>query len=149
MNSHPAFNAVLAVHEKARALMEALKEDMLTAYRELNQTPSTDPLRSYRMRNFIKCAFSLVEGSCFGLRSFCADANNLPGIDHLDSDELDYILEKQKWIKRDDVVKDSFKFFARVMNFHFILDCDKPGWPALTRSWLVRDRLAHPKKVED
>jgi len=101
------------------------------------------------MRNFIKCAFSLVEGSCFGLRSFCADANNLPGIDHLDSDELDYILEKQKWIKRDDVVKDSFKFFARVMNFHFILDCDKPGWPALTRSWLVRDRLAHPKKVED
>ncbi len=144
-----------AYFDRSRALIEILRADSLIALQEMNRTKTGDPLRPFRQRAFVRTTYALVEGSCFALRSFCGIANELPGIDKLSEDELSYILElpredkKRPFLLGDDIVKDSFKYAARVLRYDFKLNCNTAGWEALKTAWKYRDRLAHPKYVEE
>jgi hypothetical protein len=86
------------------------------------------------------------------MRAICKEANELDGNAALTPEELRYILElpdannKIKWIKADDIVKDSFKFCAKSLRADFRLNRSGIGWRALENTKSVRDRLAHPKQ---
>jgi len=143
---------LLKAFQEFRKLANALKADVLVAYKELNQTDINDSLRPYRRRTFIRTSHAFVEGVCYGLRMFCSVAENIPG--HcLTTEELDYILERPRqdgrpnYLKGDDVVKDSFKYAAKVLSLDFRLNCNHQGWINFKNSREVRDKIMHPKEI--
>ena len=143
---------LLEAFEKIRELVNALKPDTLITYSELNQTEIDNPVRPYRRRTFVRTSHALIEGVCYRLRMICSVANHIPG--HcLTAEELAYILETPKpdgtpnYLKGDDILKESFKYAAKVLSLDFQLNCNHQGWAVFKNSKKVRDHLAHPKRV--
>src|SRR5450432_2887218 len=152
-NNQPQKNLpLLEAFEKFRELANALKADTLIASKELNQTVIDNPFRPYRRRTFVRTAYAFIEGVCYGLRAICSVAKHIP--DHcLTAEELAYILEapkpdgKPNYLKGDVILKESFKYAAKVLSLDFQLNCNHQGWTALKDSKEVRDNLAHPKNL--
>jgi hypothetical protein len=148
-------NRVFEAFERLVCLIDFLRNDTVIAYSDMLQSTTDDPKRAYRRRTYVRTAFAYLEGTCFGMRQICADANDVQGIVKLTPDEMLYVLElpqangKTKWIRSEDVVKDSFKFCAQVLHRDFKLNLSSPGWMALCQSKIIRDRLAHPKRVQE
>src|ERR1035438_7275931 len=135
-NDHSQENLpLLEVFEKFRELANALKADTLIAYEELNHTVIDNPLRPYRRRTFVRTSCAFIEGVCYRLRMMWSEAKHIPG--HcLTAEELAYILEtpkpdgKPNYLKGDDILKESFKYAAKVLSLDFQLNCNHQGWTA-------------------
>lgn len=87
-------------------LWRILLNDTKIAYSELkNEKPDSNLIR-YRERTFIRTVFALIEGTCFGMRSLCLKALQLPDTDKLDAATVEKLSEKKdgktKWLGIED-----------------------------------------------
>lgn len=130
-------------------LWRILLNDTKVAYNELkNEKPDSNLIR-YRERTFIRTVFALIEGTCFGMRSLCLKALQLPDTNKLDATTVEKLSERKRWLKLDDAVELSFASVCKVLKWPFVLDVKHPGYAALLRAKKTRNRLMHPKRAHE
>ena len=148
-------NSVFAAFEKLVGMIDFLREDTITALNEMKATLPTDSKYQFRRRTFIRTAYAMVEGTCYHMRAICEFGNEIEGIDKMTGDVLNKVLErpnpdgKNNYIRATEAIKISFKSLARVLHYDFELNAGGSGWQSLDHTRVVRDRLAHPKQIEE
>lgn len=130
-------------------LWQILLNDTKTAYAELKRDKLDSDLIRYRERTFIRTLFSMVEGTCFGMRYMCLKALQVSDTNKLDAITVEKLSEKKKYLRLEDAVKLSFASVCKVLKWQFALDMDDPGYAALLRAKTVRNRLMHPKRSHE
>jgi hypothetical protein len=112
-------------------------------------------------RQYARTVFAAVEGAIYVFKQLVLHEVEDRGL-HLSSgeelflEEVEYRLNDRGEVERQRAkitfinnLKFSFRLFAQVHGLKLQLQTGGDGWCALKESIKVRDRLAHPKRVED
>lgn len=112
-------------------------------------------------RAFVRAAFSFIEGIVFGMKQFALELAETRKVS-FDAGEISFIREeasalthsgeiqtKPTKITLETNLRFAFRVFAKGGGATYVLDVSGADWQRLRRSIAIRDRLMHPKLVED
>ncbi len=122
-----------------------------------NPTPEEQLLR----RALVRAIFAEIEAETYLMKQKALSRDGQPGVSFKPKDLAKLKDEKydpaaqprakadKNYMKFADNIKFAFKKLAFAYSKNYTLDVENQGWNSLTKSIEVRDRLVHPKKVED
>ncbi|MHB1077722.1 MAG: hypothetical protein ACYCZG_17105 [Thiobacillus sp.] len=109
-------------------------------------------------RTYIRSFFAMIEGVIFQLKQIALQANSEAKI--FTDNEIQKLLEQEKYLTEDGVVKDrkiktklltNLEFailsVVKVLNLNYKIDKDS-GWEQLGLAIKIRDRITHPKTTK-
>ena len=107
-------------------------------------------------RIFIRSLFAYIEGTCFRLKQDVKLFKKCSPQEDSIISEKSYVLDKKGSIKERDLylrpmenIKFAFRIYAGYFGPGFKLKTDGKGWDAYKRALIIRNRITHPKKIED
>jgi hypothetical protein len=114
--------------------------------------------RQFWSRVVVRCLCADIEARLFIFRRIALEAANISKVSFTKEEretlvEMREVVEngnvrtKPKWLPIDDSIKESFRLFAKAMRASFTLDCNAKGFRSLCDTFIVRNRLMHPKDV--
>jgi hypothetical protein len=137
-------------------LSQALIEDVAYFQEAARKEPTVFSLRAYT-RSF----FALVEGTVFGMKQTILAAWPALGV-NLRIAELALLFEEgydvkengdprvqTKFLRLASNLRFTVRLYAKVFEYDYTLNVQGGGWQAFNRSIGIRNRLTHPKRVED
>lgn len=107
-------------------------------------------------RIFIRSLFAYIEGTCFRLKQDVKLFKKCSPQEDSIISEKSYVLDKKGFIKERDLylrpmenIRFAFRIYAGCFGQGFKLKTDGNGWDAYKRALVIRNRITHPKKIED
>lgn len=143
----------IELQDERNELFGILQGDVTSADEMLKQNPTNQYLR----RTVVRTTFAMIEGHLNILAQNVLDGyrNNQFS---LSKEELEKIAEeistkrgmRPKYMSMGDKVTFYFKIFARKFGgLDFIVDSTTKGWDQFDNAIQIRNRLMHPKQLED
>jgi hypothetical protein len=140
------------------AMLTILSMDQLETYDRIQ----TDPFHQPARRSWVRTFCSQVEAFAFGTKQMLASFGEFPWI-KLTPHDVSLLREEVYEIANNGEVKRKFDRFIRIeTNLKFIaktasralgleyeLDTAGSGWRALMETFMIRNRLVHPKAAAD
>lgn len=140
---------------------QLLHQDVETCIAMLQQEPPTSTVNLFARRAYVRAVFAFIEGVTYRMKLLAFNDKDRPNVNFSPA-ELAFLLEedfdlndkgevvsapaKIRLVKN---IRFAFKAIARANSVHFNLRVDEAGWDALKKAVKVRDRLMHPKFIED
>lgn len=107
-------------------------------------------------RIFIRSLFAYIEGTCFRLKQDVKLFKKCSPQEDSVISEKSYALDEKGSIKERDLylrpkenIRFAFRIYAGCFGSGFKLKTDGNGWKAYERALKIRNRITHPKKIED
>ena len=107
-------------------------------------------------RIFIRSLFAYIEGTCFRLKQDIKLFKKCSPQEDSIISEKSYVLDEKGSIKEKDLhlrpmenMRFAFRIYAGCFGPGFKLKTDGNGWDAYKRALVIRNRITHPKKIED
>jgi len=107
-------------------------------------------------RIFIRSLFAYIEGTCYRLKQDVKLFKKpSPKEDSFISektyalDEKGSIKERDFYLRPEGNLRFAFRIYAECFGSDFKLKTDGNGWDAYKRALVIRNRITHPKKIED
>jgi hypothetical protein len=140
--------------DRRKDLFNLLKNDSANAKNEL----MADPGNQYLKRTMVRTTFAMIEGLLNIINQELIDISK-NGFLELSSEELENLTEeiqtkkgerRPKFMSLNKKVPFSFGLFARkVGNIEYTIDIRSDGWRTFESAILIRNKLMHPRAVED
>lgn len=122
--------------------------------------PDPIVLNEIERRVLVRSIFAFIEAVVFGIKMFALDdpssRKSLSRAEVMIAEEEEYQLDdagnvvtRPARLRFLSNIRFAFKVFAKVSDADFNLDVRGVGWQSLQRALKIRDRLMHPKKIED
>jgi hypothetical protein len=134
-------------------LMALLWMDTLQAERALQPQGN-----QYARRQYVRSVFAMIEGMVFATKQLAlaspdermdtAENAMLQGVTY-DLDDRGKAVTRTARLALEREIRFAFRMYAKSVGLSYELDISGKGWQALVRAKIVRDRLTHPKKVQD
>ena len=142
---------------KLDAMENVLRQDMLDCGRLIEGEHKTDSAS----RSFVRCVFALIEGSVFNLKQTAltlhrhgkgkfsqAELAMLEDVSYELSDKGE-AKEQIKFIPLTKNIRFAFSAATRAFQVKFELVVDDEGWSTFKDALGIRNRITHPKSIED
>lgn len=135
----------------------ALVDDVIEASKTCEQRED-----EFSKRSYVRTVFAFVEGIIQVMKSSAILFDELNNPPLLNADEVALLKEKESRITNAGEVKSmkskisllpnlqfALRTYARVIGHAVDLDKSSSGWQSLVKAVNIRDRLTHPKTLED
>jgi hypothetical protein len=107
-------------------------------------------------RIFIRSLFAYIEGTCFRLKQDVRLFKECSPQEDSIISEKSYVLDEKGSIKKRDLylrpienIRFAFRIYAGCFGPGFKLKTDGNGWNSYKNALKIRNRITHPKKIED
>jgi len=147
------FLLLVETFDRRNALFGVLLNDSAAS----KSASSSDPANQYLRRTVVRTTFAMIEGLLNILNQTLIDVSK-NGFFALTNDELEDLAEMKikngktqpKFMSLNKKLPFSFKLFAQKMGgIEYAIDTTTEGWQSFEAAILVRNRLMHPRNVED
>ena len=142
-------------------LSQLLHQDVETCLSAIRQEPITNTVDLFWRRAYVRSVFAFIEGITYSLKLLAFEDKDEPHVDFSPA-ELAFLLEEDFDLNdKGEVVsvpakisfakniRFAFRAIARANSVAFELKVSDAGWEALKKAAKVRDRLMHPKTIND
>jgi len=142
---------------KLDAMENILREDMLDCGRLIQGEHKTDSAS----RSFVRCVFALIEGTVFNLKQTAltlhrhgkgkfsqAELAMLEDISYELNDKGE-AKEQVKFLPLTKNIRFAFSAATRAFQVEFELLVDDAGWSTFRDALVIRNRITHPKCIDD
>jgi hypothetical protein len=148
-------NRVIKAVDELRELFSTLNTDMM----ECLKLPDHHP--QFIRRMYTRSAFALIEGTLFQMKQTVLEASNLYGIDlskqetallseeSYDLNDKGEPITKAQYHQLPKNLKFAFKTMARVFDAKYDLKVNDNGWTTFLEAIKIRNRVTHPKQIQD
>jgi len=148
------YSQQLDLHDK---MEDILRQDLLDCENLISVDKKTDS----GARSFVRAVFALIEGSVFNLKqiALALSKHGKGGFSQAELvmlEELSYDLDDKgatksqvKFIPLPKNIKFAFTSAARAFRVAYELQVDDAGWDNFKKALLIRNRITHPKTIED
>jgi hypothetical protein len=119
-----------------------------------------EPLQFW-LRSLVRTMFAMVEGVTFRMKQIALQSFQL-GCAEFSLPELAILREESyelkengepraqtKFLKFNSNLRFTFKTYAKALHCNYVLDLNDEGWSSLNKAVKVRNRLTHPKAIND
>jgi hypothetical protein len=108
-------------------------------------------------RTFIRSTFALIEGNTFQMKQYALTQSHLftraevtlLREESYELNEKGIAFEQPKYVNISRNIKFAFQSFAHSFESDYILKVNDKGWDCFKKALKVRDRLTHPKGLND
>jgi hypothetical protein len=151
------FTDLVQIMAEVEAMQEILRNDIL----ECAESISGDNKSDCGNRTFVRAVFALIEGGIYGLKQVALQlskherGNFTPAEVALledksyDLDDKGRAQERTKFVPISSNIKFAFAALARAYPVNYTLKTDGKGWDAFQAALKTRNRITHPKTVDD
>jgi len=143
--------------EKLIAMEKVLTQDMLECGELVNGESKTDSAA----RSFVRAVFAMIEGSIFNLKQMALNLSahgrgSFSKAELVMLEEVSYDLDSKggaitqtKFMKLPANIRFAFDAAARGFGVTYKLEVGSSGWANFRESIDIRNRITHPKKIDD
>jgi hypothetical protein len=147
------FNAFRTEFKRFIKLTNLLLEDINVLY--------PDGTNDTAMRAYIRAVFASIEGHTFALKQLALRQSEHDRGDFSDAElamlreeafdlnEVGQAYSQPKFLQLPKNVRFSFEVCSRPFGFRYQIDVSSQGWNTFRQAIKVRNRLTHPKSIED
>ena len=143
---------ILAAMSELEATMSVLAGDVKKCMEEFHAEDN-----QFWRRTFVRSTFALIEGNTFRMKQYALTQSHLfTGAEVALLKEESYELnekgiayEQPKYVNISRNIRFAFQSFAHSFHSNYTLKVDDKGWDCFKKALKVRDRLTHPKGLND
>jgi len=142
-------------------LFQLLHQDVAASLAMIQRESVTNTVDLFWRRAYVRSVFAFIEGVTYRMKLLAFEDKDKPDVNFL-PEELAFLLEEDfdlnekgevistpAKISLTKNIRFAFKAIARASSINYELKVGDYGWDALRKAAKVRDRLMHPKSIED
>lgn len=141
--------------DELRKLFGILSDDMLECLKLTGRSPE------FIRRMYTRSVFALVEGTLFRMKQTVIEASNLYGIklskqeaallseESFELNDKGEPISKTQYVQLPKNLKFAFGSMAKVFDAEYDLKINDNGWATFLAAIRIRNRITHPKQVQD